>query len=740
MSDPTSARPRAGLPNGWLRTARSPFTSCAPVIRSGLTAALALVLPLSAAGHTGDETESVVQLDRLAVTADKDKPLVLGLAETAATASRLGLAARDIPASVEVLDGAVVRERGDASLVEAITRTTGVINLGAPGNGGTAVGSRGFTGHGAVMQLYDSARFYVGSGTVTFPFDPWMIDRVEVLHGPASVLWGDSATGGAINYIPRQPSRTAATQARFVYGADDTWQAAAGTGGPLGRSVCYRADASYRRSATWLSNNDTESLSFAGSLRWEVSPVLSLTLSHDYGDREPDRYFGTPLINGRVDESLRHVNFNVGDSVIRYQDRWTRLKAVWRPGPDIEVTNQLYYLTSDRHWKDSESYTWNSATGLVSRGSYLEILHDQEQVGDRVAVAIQHELGGLKNRFLAGADVNHIDFKHTNNSPYGGSSTVDPYAFLPGAFMSPVATIPGLESRTNQGSLFVEDHLALSPAWALVGGVRHDRVDLRRTDLRTPASSFDETYGYTNYRGGVVYTVTPTLSLYAQHATAADPVGGSLITTSTAQKDWELTKSRQFEIGLKQSFWGQRGEWSLTGYRLVKKNLLSRDATNPALTVQIGQQSTEGLEAAAAADLGHGWRITGNAAWLRAEYDDFAESVSGTLVSRNGNRPANVPDFAANAEVSWAFLAGWEASAGLRHVGSRHTNTANTDIVPGYTVADLRVRWRATSSLAVSARLFNAFDRLYATTTANSGAQWLLGRPRSAEISADLSY
>lgn len=708
-----------------------------------LSGLLAAVLAVGASLHADDtpaDRDDIVQLDRFAVRTNRGNPAVVGLDTPATTASRLGLNARDIPASIEVIDGSVLRERGDASLTEAVTRATGVINLGAPGNGGTSVGARGFTGHGAVMQLYDSTRFYVGSGTVTFPFDPWMVERIEILHGPASVLWGDAATGGAINYIPRQPSTVAVANARFVAGENNTWQAAAGVGGPLGQNVFYRADASYRRSDTWLENNDTESLAFAGSLRWAVSPVFSVALSHDSGDQKPSRYFGTPLIGGRIDETVREVNFNVADSIVDYQDRWTRLKAAWQPSSDLEVTNQLYHLTSERHWKNAESYTWNSATSLLQRADYLEILHDQEQIGDRLAVSSRHDLGGLANRLCVGADANRIDFTHTNNSPYGGNSTVDPYAFAPGLFTSPVATTPGLKTHTRQASLFMEDHLRLSTAWAVTAGARYDWVDLRRTDLRTPSASFEKTYGYGNYRGGLVYTATPRLSLYAQYVTAADPVSGSLITTSSAQKDWDLTKSRQIEIGLKQSFWGQRGEWSLSAYRLAKTNLLSRDATNPALTVQIGEQSTRGLEANTSVALGHGVSVTANAAWLHAQYDDFAESVSGALVSRNGARPTNVPRFTGNLGFGWSFLRDWDLGADLRHVSQRYSDTANTKTVPAYTVVDLRLGWRATKHLAVALRLYNAFDRLYATTTGNSGGQWLLGRPQAVEFSTDLRF
>ena len=86
-----------------------------------------------------------------------------------------------------------IRARGDASVIDAVTRATGVTNSGDPGNGDTALAMRGFSGQGSVLQLYDGVRLFPVAGTITFPNDPWNIERIEVLSGPASVLYGQGA-------------------------------------------------------------------------------------------------------------------------------------------------------------------------------------------------------------------------------------------------------------------------------------------------------------------------------------------------------------------------------------------------------------------------------------------------------------------------------------------------------------------------------------------------------------------
>ena len=92
-----------------------------------------------------------------------------------------------------------MRGRNNRSVQDAVTRTPGISSIGTPGNGGTALSARGFSGHSATMQLYDGTRQYVGAGTVTFPVDTWSVQRIDVLRGPASVLYGEGATGAVIN-------------------------------------------------------------------------------------------------------------------------------------------------------------------------------------------------------------------------------------------------------------------------------------------------------------------------------------------------------------------------------------------------------------------------------------------------------------------------------------------------------------------------------------------------------------
>jgi iron complex outermembrane receptor protein len=666
----------------------------------------------------------------------------LGLSETTSgTGSRLDLSPLQTPASIEVLAGDVIRQRGDPSIVESVTRAAGITSEATPGDGGTALSTRGFVGHNSVMYLLDGARLFVGAGTVTFPFDPWSVDRIEVLHGPASVMYGQGAIGGVINIVSRRPSTEAPeAEVELAFGEDGRRQAAADLSAPLGDDWAYRFDVSYNQADNWIDRGDSDSLAIAGTLQWDVSDAVRLSLSYDYGDQNPMEYFGTPLLAGRLDESLRHENYNIGDSKIHYRDAWMRLKAQWQASENVQVDNQVYYLDADRQWRNVEEYEFNPDTGEIDRFSYLGILHHQEQIGDTAAVRIEHELFGRENHAAAGFDFNHVRFTHVNDfddPQFDLASSVPLRDFAPGRFIDASPTIPRFRTQTDQYSLFFEDRMVLNERWSVIGGARYDHAQVDRTNLIDPDASFDATFSDTSWRVGVVFQPVATLSFYGQYATAVDPTG-SLITTSATQAQFDLAKGRQIEVGIKQSLWEQRLEWTLAAYRIEKKDLLSQDPTsaNPEDLQQIGQQSSRGIEASLALNIADRWRVDANVALLTAKFDDFGEEDDdGNIVSREGLRPPSVPEQAANLWVSCAVTDQWNARAGLRYVGKRFTDNANTLVLPSYTVIDAGVDWAPTSQFALTAALRNVTDEVYGVA-AYTTEEWILGMPRTAELTA----
>ncbi|MCK9796337.1 TonB-dependent receptor [Pseudomonas sp. MAFF 302030] len=699
------------------------------------------LLPLATNAHA--DSAQPLTLPTGTITAPANDSDTVSLQTPTSAGSRLNLSALQTPASTESLSGERIRARGDRSVQDAVSRSTGISRTGTPGDGGTSLSARGFTGQGSVMQLYDGNRMYSGMGTVTFPVDSWAVERVDVLRGPASVLYGEGATGAVINTVPKKPfSGEIENHLRLGYGSYDRQQQALDSGGSLSDTLSYRLNLNRLRSNGWIDRGDSSGDFVSAALRWQASDDLAFTLAHDYGDQNPMNSFGTPLIDGRFHKSLRDKNYNVSDDKQHYNDQWTRLTSEWQISDHLSASNELYYLKAQRRWQNAENYNWNAATQQLSRSGYFAIGHQQEQVGDRQTFTFKHSLFGLDSQTLTGVDYNRIRFHLKNNSPFTdaplGGQPLDPNNPVQGGFSSSDAYRDQFKTTTKQMSAFAENRTQLSERWSLVTGIRRDYVHVDRDNL-VDASQSDKTLTGNNWKAGLVFAVTADTSLYGQYSTSTDGVGG-LISLSPSQQQFDLSSARQSEIGLKQLFWNQRGEWTLAAYHIVKKKLLTDVPGDPNLKQQVGQQSSNGLEASLDLQLPDAWQLQANAAFVRAQYDDFQQDVNGVQVSRDGNRPVDVPRRTANLWLSKALNDQLQAGAGVRYVDARYADMANRNELPSYTVVDATLSWKALPNTTLGLELNNLFDRQYAQSQYNDGQQWILGEPRSFFLTADYTF
>jgi len=707
----------------------SRFSSQGSLLRASLVPCLFLSVPALAV-----EDEKSLALPATAITGLADQSAQPDLSTPGTSGSRLNLTPLETPASVTSISAEQILKRNNATVQDAITRSPGITYIGTPGNGGTALSARGFTGHSSTMQLYDGTRLYVGAGTVTFPVDTWSVERIDILRGPASVLYGEGATGAVVNVVPKKPFEgEVRNRVRLGYGSDDRRQAALDSGGSLTDTLSYRLNLNQLASNGWVDRGDSESLAISGSLHWQATDDLSFTFSHDYGDQEPQAHFGTPLVNGHFSEHLRDHNYNVDNATVHYNDQSTRLVTDWVISDDLTASNQLYFLKTQRRWRNAETYTWLPGD-QVRRSSFISIKQTQEQIGDRQSFTLKHSLFGLESQTVVGADYNSIRFVrkhdfgnvHTDTVPLAGSGGGEYFSTDP--YRSREA------NQARQFSLFAENRTQLTERLSLITGARRDQVHLNRDDLLADTRS-DRSLSGDNWRAGLVFALTQELSVYGQYATSTEGVS-NLLTLNAAQQQWDLSTAKQTEVGIKQLLPEGRGEWTLAAYHIVKKKLLSTDPLNPTLQQQVGQQSSDGIEATLELRLPYDVQLSANAAWVRAEYDDF---VSGSSDFK-GNEPLNVPRRSANLWLSKNFGDRFSVGTGARYVDSRYGDNANTVEVPSYTVVDANIDWHVQPDLTLGVQLNNLFDRQYATTTGNNGRQWYLGEPRSFFVTADYSF
>ncbi len=662
------------------------------------------------------------------------------LTEQNVTGSRLNITALETPATIQSLSGDMLRLRGDTDVVRAVSRAAGIAAMPSTGSGGYGFSARGF-GSSSVTLLYDGMKSLINTGSMTYPYDTWNVERLDVLNGPASVLYGGGAIGAAVNIIPRRPSDVAENTLFVSGGSNSTYQAALDSTGPLADNLLYRLDISRNSSDGYVQRGESDSLSVTGALKYIVSDELSITLSGDYGDRDGLEYLGAPLIDGGALESLRHINYSTYDGDVAFTDYRGQLLIDWQPSEAISVRNISTYVRGERVWKYASQFIYRPATNDILRKGFGIYTQHQDQIDNHTELNVRHEILGLNNNFSLGTDLVHLsnDRYVDNYSSY--SDIIDLRNSAPGRFPTGAASKNYQDMTVNQYSVFAEDRLELTSSLSAIAGIRFDHSKTERENL-VDGSSVDKTYTPDSWRVGLVYELLPDFNVYAQYATAVDPVS-NLCCISAAQMDFAMSEGKQTEIGMKQSAWEGQLEWSLAVYDITKNKLLTPDPVNLGQSQQVGEQSSRGFEASVAWNIDAVWRVELNGTVLRARYEDFSETVSGVLYSRDGNRPINTPERSANLWVTWAFAPEWHAQAGARYVGKIYANTDSSQSVDGYTVIDAGLHWDVSSDIGLDLRAKNLFDKFYAYSTVGNGAnggQLLQGLPRTVDVGLTVRF
>ena len=668
------------------------------------------------------------QLAPVEVTAEREASS-LGLDQASTTGSRTGVTVRELPASIESVDSATIEERGDYTNMDAITRATGVSGVGSGGNGAMSFSTRGFSGTNSVGLAEDGMRLSTGAGTQNYPNDSWGYERIEVLRGPASVVYGSGTVGATINAVRKAPSRTASAEALFGIGSDGTGRIGLGGTGALGEIASFRVDAYGHTTDGQRDLGNASGSKLLTTLRLQPSSDLRFELLADYSKQNPERYWGTPNDKGRIVSGLRNENYNVSDAIIGYEDKRLRGRVEWQANDWLTLRDEVYYFEANRHWKNVEQYSLNAAAGTVNRSDYLEIRHNMDQTGNRLEAGIRTE----RHRGVIGWEVARVNFRHSNNSPYGGASTVSAGNPAHGAWSSPDPTLAKFDTRSTLQALYAEDAWQFANQWLLMAGIRHDVADVSRDEL-VNGTDFDKTLRGNAWRLGLTYQLSPATSLYAQASTGHDPVT-SIITMNLSNSNFTLTKGKQVETGIKQSLGNGLGEWTAALFRIDKDDIITRDPVNPALSVQGGSQHSQGIELSAALTPWKNWRFEGNFTVLRARYDELLEAGG---VDRSGKRPTGVPEQVANL---WAHhrLGPVLASLGGRYVGKRYADNANSVVLPAYSVVDAALAWTYDQRTTLRLLGRNLTDKVYATTSYGS-QQFVLGQGRSFELVAELKF
>ncbi|TDX66634.1 iron complex outermembrane receptor protein [Methylosinus sp. sav-2] len=704
----------------------------------------------------------------------------LQLDVTSQTGSRLGLTPRETPSSVSIVDRATIEARGAQTTQEVIQRMPGVIASDPPGSAG-AISLRGF-GASSVTQMFNgiTVQYDAIAGR---PVDSWLYDRIELLGGASSYLYGQGAVGGAVNYVSKVATRGEERNEALLMGG--MWfnrRASYGFNKQLDENNWLQFDLSYKGSQGWV--EDSNHNSGAGSISWltDIAPGLSNTVAVEFQSEQRDAYWGTPVprplggtgtipwgtfglpvLDLKFDPGVRFKNYNSLKPVFDQQVLWARDITEYKLDEETSFKNTFYLYRADRQYQDVESYRYNATNTLIDRSGSYATRHIQSLIGDRLEATNETVILGFKSKTVAGVDYSLNE--QTRNGSLESSSqivdSVDPYGYRAYKLYqdNPSATsyVGGARSKLYTLALFAENRLSLTEQLHLVTGLRWEKISLERFNYRIPTAPsasnpfgdpayFGKGYEPITWRAALMYDVTKEANVYVSYSTAADPPSGILLTNNAGgMRNFELTTGWQIEAGTKLDFWEGRGSATLAGYFIERNNVTTSDPANPNNVVNVGKQSSNGIEANVGVQVLDNLSVQGNAAWINPKFESFEEAatIAGTTlrVSRAGNRPTNMARWIANGWITWDFLPEWQATFAARFVGDRFADNANTMRIPAYTTFDAGLSWRIMPNAKLTAMLKNITDAAYVEwATGGSGPLLRLGQPRTVELSLKMTF
>jgi iron complex outermembrane receptor protein len=672
--------------------------------------------------------------------------------------SRLGLTIRETPATIDVVTQEVMQAKGLRTVIEVYDSVPGVVAGLLPGEPASA-SIRGFS-TGAVSYLFDGMRT-ADSTILNRNYDSFNFARIEVLKGPASILYGEGALAGTINLVPKKPTFDATHVDMLAsYGSFDTARVGIGLNQPLSATAAVRTDLSVARSDGYVDDTDTRTIQSTSSLALRPSDRLSVLLAFDYyQDRNRTPYQGTPLVPSSVardassivsapggyvlDRAMRDANYNVADGRMDSDSYWGRGRIAYELGGGWTVTDEANLYRGTREWENSEDFTFNEATAQLDRGT-TKIYHDHDFWSNRAVLTGDLAIGGVRNRISIGAEYNETRFGTLRR--FGTTTSVDPFDPARGSFPADTAAnFPGagnradFDSRVKSWAVFAEDAVNLRENWLVLGGLRFDRIDLDRRidDLNAGTTQlFGRRYSALSGRIGTVYDVAPKTQLYAQYSHAVAPVG-SLLLSNVLRASVDLTKGDSIEGGIKTGLFGDRMTLTAAGYWIRQDGIITRDPARPSVQVQGGAQSSRGAELSLTGAITRDLAIDANAALLEARYDDLTGAGG---VDLTGNRPVNVPQRLANVTLFYTVPGvPLTASGVVRHVGDLYTDTGNTVRVDGYTIVDAALSYRLPWA-TVTLRGRNLANHFYAYWSGYSATQVYVGAPRSVDLTLSTRF
>ena len=658
--------------------------------------------------------------------------------EAAATGgSRLDIPVKELPASLYLLGQPLIQERGARSVEEAVQLAVGMQTS-------TGVGSipgyntRGWSGNN-ISVMRDGIRQNSGSQS-SRPVDTFLLDRIEVLKGPASLLYGEGAIGGAINMVSKSPIAEVSVDSLLAYGSYGQYRSGVGVNVPIRRNLFARVDVSQSGSDGYVGDSPQKLAAASASIRYLPTSNIVLKGSGQYTYDSTSAYYATPFIDGEIDPRTRDINYNMEDRLTKSHNKWLQFEADALLRGGWKLHNQFFAATHDLDWRNFEGYAYNAATNTVDVSSYFLIWRNDLLLGNRLDVRNTLDLGGRALNFMVGVEAQRNDLERAGNPSPNFVVPVrklDP--FNPTPYFDPgLQYVRQRDVLIETRGLFAEAAFEATSRLKIISGLRWEQIDLGYTPYPSLVTS-SQKYEPATGRVGGVFTLTSNANVYASYSRAVEPTT-QLVSLDGSQQRFSLVPGQQFEVGAKGSAFRGRLDGTVAWFDIEKQDLLITQLINGIQTAQqIGAQSSKGIEVAVVGRPTRTLSIAADVAVTRARFDDFIEIVGGVNSDRTGKTPPNVPTRIWNISPTQQ-IGRFDVTGTLRQVGERWGDNANSPnrLVKPYTTIEAALAYRVRPGTRLTVRGRNLTDRLYTQSVSNTAGRLEPGRSVDVTFTTDL--
>ena len=637
--------------------------------------------------------------------------------EEATTATRTDTPLRDVPQSIQVVPKQVLEDQQVIRLDDALRNVSGVTQNSADPRG-QRFQVRGFDSSNV---LRDGFALTFGGSFGNSGFQELSnIETVEVLKGPAAILFGTSQPGGVINLVTEKPLSEPYYNFEFSAGNRNLIEPSIDISGSLTEDgkLLYRLNALYRREDYYRDFDvAVERFFIAPVLQWKISNRTDLFLNFEYLDEQRPADFGLVAIGDRVADIPFDRNLGELDDEQNAESIRASYRLEHRFNENWTFKNAFNFLTYDTISETATALDFDETTGILSR--YFEV-SDQPTTNYELQTNLTGEFqtGTIDHQLLVGVDLQRRDDGRPDEVFRGDFDDTTElnifnpvYGFARPAIEDNPIYFTG-DFQNDRLGVFLQDLIALSDNLKFLGGIRYDAVwqDSTTTFLQDTSESSEFTDAV-NPRLGIVYQPIEELSLYGSFSRSFFPNSA----TNVEGEILAVERGDQFEIGVRGEFLNNRLTSSLALFNLTRQNVATTDPDNPDFSIATGEQRSRGIEIDIAGEILPGWNAIANYAYIDAEItEDNDLSV--------GNRLFNVPEHNFNVwtnyELQTGSLQGLSFGLGFNFIGERFGDLDNSFTVDSYFLTNAAIsyerdKWRG----AVNFR--NLFDVDYIQGTDN---------------------